>query len=226
MKEIRRLRAEDVEIRPGYDEESSDGNRVQYLSYINSRSATKLLDETYLPENWNCEYKDVAGIVVCRLSIYDEETDRWVYREETGDNTKKKDQNKALFSDCLKRCISRFGVTELYSCPSIWLPKQNGYKVSKMEVNNERIVTSMEVVDRNGNVVFSWTLGQSSPTVASRDNGTILKEFCGQMKTQPGVNMDNLKEFFNYWNGRIESGQFNGIIQPQALWNKKYGKAA
>lgn len=223
MKELRKLRAEDVELRKGKGN-SSNGN-VPYLCYIDSRSATKLLDECYGPANWNCEYKDVAGIVVCRLSIFDEESQRWVYREETGDDSKDIDKNKALFSDCLKRCISRFGVTELYSAPKIYLPARNDYKVSKMEVNDERIITSMEIVDGSGKAVYSWALGQSSPTVAPRDNATILKEFCSKMKTQPGVNIDNLKEFFNYWSGRVEKG-FNGIIQPEVLWNKKYGNVA
>ena len=220
MKKIRKLTAEDVELKPCFEK---DGN-AKYLVYIDSRAVTNLLDETYGMENWVTEYKEVAGMVVCRLSIYDEETNRWVYREETG-SEKNIEKEKSIVSDAIKRCISRFGVTELYSAPNINLPKRNDYKVTTLEVNEERKISHLVISSSQG-IALDWHIGQSSPTVASKDNGTILKEFCGQMKTQPGVNMDNLKEFFNYWNGRIESGQFNGLIQPEKLWNKKYGNVA
>lgn len=223
MKQIRKLTAEDCELR--INEEYKDGN-AKYFVYINSRTSQTLLDETFGAENWSDSYKVLRDVIYCRLEVFDKESGRTVVREDCGNSgNSKKDKEKAEASDALKRCIVRLGVIELYSAPDIVLPKQYGYTVSKLDVNDDRKIVHMEIVDKNGNTVFNWTLGQSSPTVAPRDNATILKEFCSKMKTQPGVNIDNLKEFFGYWSGRIEKG-FNGIIQPEVLWNKKYGNVA
>ena len=220
MKELRKLRADEIEIRKAQTKD----DKARYLLYMDSRCATDLLNEWVGNENWQMSFYEAAGLLFCKIQVWDKENQRWIERSDTGSESNI-EKEKGKVSDAIKRTVSRFGWCELYSAPTIWLPERNDYYVSDIAISDDRKITHLVISSTQG-VALDWTLGQSSPTVASRDNGTILKEFCGKMKTQPGINIDNLKEFYNYWNGRIESGQFNGIIQPQTLWNKKYGKAA
>lgn len=220
MKKIRHLTADDVELKPCFEK---DGN-AKYLVYIDSRAVTNLLDETYKMENWVTEYKEVAGMVVCRLSIYDEETDRWVYREETG-SEKSIEREKSIVSDAIKRCISRFGVTELYSAPNIMLPKRNDYKVTTLEVSEDRKITHLVISSSQG-VALDWTLGQKVTEPVTKDNATVLKDWCTAHKHQEGYSNDDLKEFYNYWLGRIQSGKFTGAFIPEKMWEKQQNRRA
>lgn len=56
------------------------------------------------------------------------------------------------------------------------------------------------------------------------NNLEILKTFCTSKKATEDVK--KLTEFYNYWSGRISDGTFKGRINPENLWNKRYGKAA
>lgn len=123
MKKIRNLKAQEIEVR--YGNKLKDG-RVNMLLYIDSRAATELLDETYGMENWNLEYKSVGNQIYGRLSIYDEQSQRWVYREDTGSESNIEAQ-KGLSSDILKRCLARFGCNGLYSSPQITINESEAY---------------------------------------------------------------------------------------------------
>ena len=105
MKKIRTLNPEEIELRVSH---VKDG-MANHLLFIGSRAATNLLDETYGMENWNLEYKEVNNTIYGRLSIWDEEHGRYVYREDTGEEANIS-KDKSLASDILKRLIVRFGV--------------------------------------------------------------------------------------------------------------------
>ena len=223
MKQIRRLKADDVELKPCF--ENKETGLCKYLVYIDSRAVTVLLDETYGPENWLTDYFEAGGLIFCKLSIYDEETERWVYRTETG-TEKNIEREKAICSDALKRCISRFSVTELYSCPNISLPKRNDYRVSLLDVSEDRKVERLVIVDGKGNVVMDWHKGQPVSTSELKDNATILTEWCTAHKHQEGYPNDTLKDFYTYWMGRIKDGKFNGVFQPEKMWEKQQNRRA
>lgn len=163
MKKIRTLKANEIEVRTAM---VKDGKATQLL-YIDSRAATDLLDETYGMENWTIEYKDVAGQIYGRLSVYDTETNRWVFREDTG-SPANIEKEKSLASDIVKRCIVRFGVTELYSTPKIVIPDDgygnSGYKVSEIDYNEYREITHLVIVNRFNKEVFRWDKGDVTPT--------------------------------------------------------------
>lgn len=59
---------------------------------------------------------------------------------------------------------------------------------------------------------------ESTPTAPTQDNAAVLKSFCASMKTQPGVDIKDLTDWYTYWNKRIESGDFKGDINPVKLW--------
>jgi hypothetical protein len=239
MKKIRTLRAEEIEVRP----QSVKNNKANMLLYINSRSATDLLDETYSMENWMIEYKDVAGQIYGRLSVYDTETERWVVREDTGSESNV-EAEKGLASDILKRCIVRLGVTELYSSPKIqWEDDgygNTGYKVTEIEYDDRRNITHLVIVNRFGKEQFRWDRTQKIQMVQQvtnntqedlewredvpvKDNKTLLTEFCGQM-TNNGYDRHQVGNFFRYYEKKC--GTWNGKFDVEKLFSNWMSKAA
>ena len=160
MKKIRTLLPNDIELR---EADKNSKGQVHLLMYITSRSATNLLDETYGMENYNIEYVDVAGQIYCKLSIWDEEHQRYIVRMDTGEEAKIA-SDKSLASDALKRSIVRLGVTELYSGPAIYVNddgySNKGHKVLEITYDNNRNINHLVIVNRFGKEVFRWDEGQ------------------------------------------------------------------
>lgn len=180
MKKIRNLKADEIEVR--YGNKTKDG-RVNMLLYIDSRSATDLLDETYGMANWTMEYKDVAGQIYGRLTIFDEDTQRWVYREDTGSESNIEAQ-KGLSSDILKRCIARFGCNGLYSSPKITLNEKDAYNlvVTNVSWDNNGKMKKLELgrPSKHGYTpVFVWnrdTMFSDTPSATMFNNVPQLNE--------------------------------------------------
>lgn len=237
MKKIRTLKANEIECRP----QSVKDGKVTLLLYIDSRAATDLLDETYGMENWTIEYKDVAGQIYGRLSVYDVETNRWVYREDTG-SPANIEKEKSLASDIIKRCIVRLGVTELYSTPKIQIDDDKygntGYKVSEIGYDVNRNIIGLKIVNRFGKEVFKWDKyltpqqPQGNKTIDKKtqdklewedeqDNLTKLTEFC-KKKTEEGENRSELGKFFKYYSNRDFKGQMN-VERLWMNWSSRIG---
>lgn len=227
MKKIRTLKADEIECRP----QSVKNNKATLLLYIDSRAATNLLDETYGMENWTIEYKDVAGQIYGRLSIYDTETNRWIYREDTG-SPANIEKEKSLASDILKRTIVRFGVTELYTSPRIEIADDgygnSGYKVSEIEYNENREIIHLIITNRFGKEMYRYDIGkpisqstsQPTSTEVKKDNPVsnqdALKAFCTMTKTPD--NEKNLLRFYNYYLAKCDGWQ--GIMNFMQLWDR------
>lgn len=237
MKKIRTLKAEEIEVRT----QSVKNNKANMLLYINSRSATDLLDETYGMENWMIEYKDVAGQIYGRLSVYDKETDRWVVREDTGSESNI-EAEKGLASDILKRCIVRLGVTELYTSPKIqWDDDKygnTGYKVSEIEYDSERRIIKLVIVNRFGKEAFRWEKGQGNKEYPQRAVATPqTPQTQDALELVVETDMDKLKKFYqqnfrtmteeeqkvftafkDYYKRKIEENSWKGEFNVQNLW--------
>lgn len=234
MKKIRTLKADEIEVRVGMEK---DG-KVSFLLYIDSRAATDLLDETYGMENWTMEYKDVAGQIYGRLTIFDEQSGRWVYREDTG-SPAKIEKEKSLASDIVKRCIVRFGVTELYSAPKITLPDDGygntGYKVSEVEYDDNRNIIHLVIVNRFNKEVFRWdkdkinTPKTEQPKAEDKINGLLasLTEQFNTLSSNEGINLQVLKDTANYWHKTIKDGNYKASsINLQKLYNNNLERRA
>lgn len=227
MKKIRTLKADEIECRP----QSVKNNKATLLLYIDSRAATNLLDETYGMENWIIEYKDVAGQIYGRLSIYDTETNRWVYREDTG-SPANIEKEKSLASDILKRTIVRFGVTELYTSPRIEIADDgygnSGYKVSEIEYSENREIIHLVITNRFGKEMFRWDIGKpisqptTQPTSTEEKKGNPVSNldalifFCKQTKTTE--NEKELTKFYNYY--KDKANNWKGIFLPEQMWQR------
>ena len=235
MKKIRVLKAEEIECRP----QSTKNGKTTMLLYIDSRAATDLLDECYGMENWTIEYKDVAGQIYGRLSIYDEKNDRWIYREDTG-SPANIEKEKSIASDILKRCIARFGVTELYTAPRIVIEDDgygnSGYRVEDIKYNDKRQIIYLKIVNKFGKEAFTWSAytikdplnpPKAENKTENKAETTNYKEMltakCSTLKQTE--NKDEVLKFYNYYIKVIESGWKGKTFDADTLWKRWIDRA-
>lgn len=115
MKEFRKLKADEIECRIG----QIKANGLTLLLYKDARCDMNILDETVGPMNWKREHtRDNRN---CIVSIYDDEKNEWVSKEDTGTESNT-EAEKGLASDSFKRACVNWGIgRELYTAPFIWV---------------------------------------------------------------------------------------------------------
>ena len=223
----RLLKAEEIEVRPAH----KVGDKIAMLLYIDSRAVTKLLDEWVGNMNWQSEFYEVAGQIVGKLGVWDEEKHIWVYKSDVGSESNIEAQ-KGLISDCYKRLLSRWGTTELYSVPDLLLVDDGhgnkGYKVSEIGYNDNREIIHLVIVNRFNKEVYRWDEGTTSQTeqnslkTPSKSNLEVLTEFCSSKKLEEGINKDELLKFYNYYSKK----EFRGVMDVSKLWSRWTEKVA
>lgn len=76
MKNIRALRADEIEVRANQVTE----NGVQLLLYKDARCDKRILDETFGINGWaNC-YTEIKGNLYCSIMIFDKDTGMWIQK--------------------------------------------------------------------------------------------------------------------------------------------------
>lgn len=169
---FRTLRADEIEVRPARIDKQT--GKATMLLYMDSRAATNLLDETVGAMNWEMlfETETATNLTIGRLGIWDEDKGRFVYKSDTGSESNI-EAEKGKVSDIYKRCLSRWGVNELYSAPKIEIPddgyKCSGYKVSQIAYDDKRQITSLTLVNRFGKPVFTFNNGKTETQQAASD---------------------------------------------------------
>lgn len=127
------------------------------LLYKDARCDMNILDETVGPMNWKREHtRENAN---CIVSLWDEEKDQWVSKEDTGteSNTEKE---KGQASDSFKRACFNWGIgRELYTSPFIWV-KAEDCKIYPIKVNgkdiwkcNDKFFVEAIKYDENKNII-------------------------------------------------------------------------
>lgn len=113
MKQFRNLRADEIDVRIN----QIASNYCTMLLYKDARCDMNILDETVGAYNWKREHtRDNAN---CIVSIYDNQREMWVSKEDTGTESFS-EAEKGLASDSFKRACVNWGIgRELYSSPSI-----------------------------------------------------------------------------------------------------------
>lgn len=233
MREInfRTLRADEIDVRTV----TIKDNKATMLLYIDSRAVVRLLNETVGASDWEMVFETVNGQVVGKMGIWDEDKGMFVYKSDTGSESNI-EATKGLFSDCYKRCLSRWGVDELYTAPRIVIPDDgygcSGYKVSHIEYNDRREIIRLRIVNRFDKVVFDYAednlvMPQNKPVqtqqapqttnTTSMDNVSILRGFCSKKKKEE-TDKDDLLRFFNFYKERVNG--WTNVIKPEILWNK------
>ena len=223
---FRTLRANEIVCRPqGLGDKYP--NLVKILLYIDSRAVTNFLDEAIGNLNWQMELGTAGGQMVGKLSIKNPENGEWVSKSDTGSESNI-EAEKGLVSDIYKRCLSRWGVTELYTGPSIVFEKDKvdyeHLKVSKIEYNEQRRISALELKDKKGNVVYTWSVGNNAPAkpVANRSNIEQIYDYCCESaKTADETTKEDLKDFYDHYRqgkGREKIENWKGKLEPSKLF--------
>jgi hypothetical protein len=136
----------------------------------------EILDETFGPLGWKCDYKEIKGSLFCTVSVFNEITGEWIEKQDVGveSNTEKE---KGEASDAFKRACVKLGIgRELYTRIFIWIsggtepaPSDGGrpryklsnpfesYSVSDMEIDdNTNKIIGLAITDSKNNVVFDY----------------------------------------------------------------------
>ena len=179
MWEIRKLRADEIEVRPQTIKE----NGFSVLLYKNSRADMNVLDECFGPENWQRHHTVINNNLYCSVSIWDEDKKMWIVKQDVGVPSNA-DPEKGEASDAFKRACTNIGIgRELYTAPKfMWINAKKGeilangknfklgYKVklhvSAIEYDNNKI-TGLQIRDQNDMV--RYTLGNAVPHHETKD---------------------------------------------------------
>ena len=213
------------------------------LLYIDSRSVTKLLDETVGPMNWQTEFYEVNGQTIGKLGIWDSEKQQWIWKSDTGTESNI-EAVKGLISDVYKRMISRWGITELYSSPKIVLDDDGygntGYRVSEISYDSERNITHLVLVNRFGKEVFRWDEGQRPQVVQTTQRpqapqnvqtdaldyvvetemDKLKKFYQSKFRTMSPEEQKIFTEFKDFYKNKINRGEWKGNkFDCEKLWN-------
>lgn len=178
--QIRLLRADEIECRIGTISEKG----LSLLLYKDARADMKILDEVFGPMNWQRKHEVIGGSLYCTVSVWDGEKKEWIAKMDVGtESCTEKEKGRA--SDAFKRACINTGIgRELYTIPFIWIDagkvriekRQDGkfytqdkFMVREISYNEEnRVITGLVIVNRDGNVVYELKAGNAAAAVSSR----------------------------------------------------------
>lgn len=113
---FRKLKKNEIECRIN----TINDKGLSLLLYKDARCDQNILDETVGPMNWERAHsRDNKN---CTVSIWDDNKQLWVSKEDTGTESFS-EKEKGLASDSFKRACFCWGIgRELYTAPFIWIP--------------------------------------------------------------------------------------------------------
>lgn len=240
MLKFRNLRADEIEVRPT---DTNKKGKATLLLYKDARTDRRILSETVGPENWQREFYPVNGATFCKVGIWDDKKEQWIWKSDCGsENTFERE--KSLASDSFKRACFAWGIgVELYATPKIKIDCPDKYyfndkfamtfSVSRFKAEGEE-VKELEIVDRFGKVVYA--LGDKAPvryTETKAAKKAVEPERYEDTDDEQAEQLSRLQDFVNgkkeedyywawsfgrYWKGLIKEGQYPKSLN--ALWKK------
>ena len=140
---FRDLRADEIDCRIKIVKSSG----VSILLYKDARVDQNILDETVGPLNWQRSHEMIDGNLYCTVSIFNEERNTWVYKQDVGtESNTEKEEGQA--SDSFKRACFNWGIgRELYTAPFIWINAAD-CKISGQKCNDKFIVDQILIEDK------------------------------------------------------------------------------
>ncbi len=97
-------------------------NTTLLLLYKDARCDMNILDETFGPSHWQDSYEEIKGNLYCKIGIWSENLNQWVWKGDCGIESKENDGNekKGEASDAFKRAGFKWGIgRELYTAPEL-----------------------------------------------------------------------------------------------------------
>lgn len=211
MKEIRLLRADEIECRV----QSVKSNGCVLLLYKDARTDMNLLDETFGNGNWQRSHEVINGNLFCNLDIWDMDKKCWVRKQDVGveSNTEKE---KGQASDAFKRAGFNVGIgRELYTAPFIWInltadevDNSRGkpslsfkvkFHVSKIGYNDKREIVELEIKDQAGKVRYTFGAEQPKPKTVKAPAKSEIESDMKQAKKAIDK-CKNVKDLLEVWN--------------------------
>lgn len=177
---IRNLNPEEIECRVGTVMEQG----ITLLLYKNARVDQTILDEVFGIYGWQRRHNMIGNELYCILSIWDDEKQQWVEKEDVGTESDY-EKAKGAASDSFKRACFNIGIgRELYSAPFIYIPinkvqlkDKNGKKyvkdsfsVKQIETSPDKTIISLEIVNQRGEVVYTYRTSTESRQISDMDD--------------------------------------------------------
>ncbi|MBP5242234.1 MAG: hypothetical protein J6Z36_00910 [Clostridia bacterium] len=173
MKEIkiRKLKAEEIELRVGRVIKTAKFSGVTLLLYKNARVDMAILDEIFTPFGWKREHEVVNGNMYCTVSALDKESGEWVSKQDCGTESHTEGE-KGEASDSFKRACVNWGIgRELYSAPEVLIACEldekgkvksgMGWSVGEIDYNQAGEISRLTIIQHerkeSDKVVFDWT---------------------------------------------------------------------
>ena len=222
MKEIRALRADEIEVRVGQVSEKG----VSLLLYKDARYDKRILDETFGVNGWANAYSEIKGNLFCSIMLYDDNSGMWIQKQDCGveSNTEKE---KGEASDAFKRAGFNVGIgRELYTKIFIFINEptrlksttQSGKKVyelvdqyakwhvSKIQTNEEtEKIEFLQIADKNNKVVFTYGKEKPQPIEKPKTTETKPVEMKKVEQEKPKlINVEQQKKLFELANNNNE----------------------
>lgn len=142
------------------------------LLYKTARTDMDMLDRVVGVENWDIDYKEIKGNLYAGIGIKTE--NGWIRKWDCGIESRSDgdgNEKKGEASDAAKRSGTRWGIgRELYTSPFIFArvktrnekgtwklenPFQR-FEVAEIGYSDDRKITSLRIVDNDGNNVFTY----------------------------------------------------------------------
>lgn len=183
MKEIRLLKADEIECRVGTINERG----LSILLFKDARVDQKLLDETFSPMGWKRSHQEIGGNLYCTVSVWDEGKKQWIDKQDVGlMGTIGKEKSQA--SDSFKRACFNWGIgRELYTAPFIWIPADQAaiqvkdvdgggkkyytseqFRVAAIEYNDEREIRMVSIENSRRQILYLYSVGEPAEHVEKK----------------------------------------------------------
>ena len=206
MKEIRTLRADEIECRV----QQVKKNGCVLLIYKDARVDMRILDEVYGSENWQRTHEVINGNLFCNVEIWCDEKKQWIKKQDVGTESNTEKQ-KGEASDSFKRACFNVGIgRELYTAPFTWInlaenevTESNGkfslkfgisFSVKEIEYNENKEITKLVIIDNKKTVRFSYNINALKKVEEPADTKQQAKEYNEML----GKAIEEMKECKSY----------------------------
>lgn len=178
------LAASDIECRVAQAGVNKNGNAwASILLYKDARVDQRIMDETFGPMNWTCEYILIDNKMYCKVNVWDKEKNCWVSKMNVGTESNTECE-KGQASDALKRACFTWGLgVELYSAPknlfvnlntdeytvsgnSVKVKSSFKLVVDSIQYSEDRKIVGLVLKDKDGNE--RYCMGKTTAPVRHR----------------------------------------------------------
>ncbi len=185
-----------------------------FLLYKDARCDMRILDQVFGIYGWQRKSELIDGQLFCTVSVQNPTTKEWISKQDVGTESYT-EKEKGRASDAFKRACFNIGIgRELYTGPFIWVNWQgNEYNngkprlsltVKEIKYNTRREITSLVLVDKQGNVRYS--MGSKAQVAKPKpvDDDTAL----AFQEIKEAKSGDDLAKIFNRWSGLQSNKEF------------------